>query len=79
MTGFFDLTARGFIGEGRLQLEELVLAFILSSLVGLERELRQKSAGLRTHTLVNERAGEPVVHELIAHWATYRAHIPGQN
>ncbi|WP_215751006.1 MULTISPECIES: MgtC/SapB family protein [unclassified Gluconobacter] len=52
MTGFFDLTARGFIGEGRLQLEELVLAFILSSLVGLERELRQKSAGLRTHTLV---------------------------
>ena len=52
MTGFFDLTARGLIGEGRLQLEELVLAFILSSLVGLERELRQKSAGLRTHTLV---------------------------
>lgn len=27
----------------------------------------------------NERAGEPVVHELIAHWATYRTHIPGQN
>ena len=30
----------------------LGLAFLLSSVIGLERELRQKSAGLRTHTLV---------------------------
>jgi putative Mg2+ transporter-C (MgtC) family protein len=30
----------------------LLLAFALSSIIGLERELRQKSAGLRTHTLV---------------------------
>jgi putative Mg2+ transporter-C (MgtC) family protein len=30
----------------------LALAFALCSLIGLERELRQKSAGLRTHTLV---------------------------
>jgi putative Mg2+ transporter-C (MgtC) family protein len=30
----------------------LLLAFALSSLIGFERELRQKSAGLRTHTLV---------------------------
>ncbi len=30
----------------------LILAFVLSSLIGLERERRQKSAGLRTHTLV---------------------------
>jgi len=30
----------------------LVLAFILGSLFGLERERRQKPAGLRTHTLV---------------------------
>ena len=30
----------------------LALAFGLSSVIGLERELRQKSAGLRTHTLV---------------------------
>jgi len=35
-----------------LQLEELALAFVLSALVGVEREIRQKSAGLRTHTLV---------------------------
>lgn len=30
----------------------LLLAFVLSALIGLEREARQKSAGLRTHTLV---------------------------
>jgi len=30
----------------------LVLALVLSSVVGLERELRHKVAGLRTHTLV---------------------------
>ena len=31
---------------------ELTLAFALSALVGAEREIRQKSAGLRTHCLV---------------------------
>ncbi|MFD2767937.1 MgtC/SapB family protein [Micromonospora eburnea] len=31
---------------------DLVLAFVLSAAIGLEREIRQKSAGLRTHTLV---------------------------
>ncbi|RBM09737.1 MgtC/SapB family protein [Novacetimonas cocois] len=39
-------------GEGWVQLGELGLAFLLSGLVGLEREIRQKSAGLRTYTLV---------------------------
>jgi putative Mg2+ transporter-C (MgtC) family protein len=39
-------------GQGWLQIGELALAFVLSALIGLERELRQKSAGLRTHTLV---------------------------
>jgi putative Mg2+ transporter-C (MgtC) family protein len=38
--------------EGWLQVGELGLALLLSALVGLEREVRQKSAGLRTHTLV---------------------------
>jgi len=47
MQGLFDLT-----GQGWLQFEELLLAFVLSALVGLEREIRQKSAGLRTYTLV---------------------------
>ncbi len=47
MSAMLDLT-----GQGWLQLTELTLAFILSALVGVEREIRQKSAGLRTHTLV---------------------------
>jgi putative Mg2+ transporter-C (MgtC) family protein len=40
------------LGQGWEQAAELVLAFVLSALIGLEREFRQKSAGLRTHTLV---------------------------
>jgi len=47
LAGFLDVT-----GQGWLQLSELALAFVLSALVGVEREIRQKSAGLRTHTLV---------------------------
>jgi putative Mg2+ transporter-C (MgtC) family protein len=39
-------------GQGWLQLSELGLAFVLAALIGLEREIRQKSAGLRTYTLV---------------------------
>ena len=39
-------------GQGWVQVGELALAFVLSMLIGLEREIRQKSAGLRTHTLV---------------------------
>jgi putative Mg2+ transporter-C (MgtC) family protein len=39
-------------GQGLKQVGELALAFALSTLIGLEREWRQKSAGLRTHTLV---------------------------
>src|SRR6201996_363045 len=41
-----------FAGQGWLQLGELTLAFFLSAVVGLERELRQKAAGLRPYTLV---------------------------
>ena len=40
------------IGQSWLQLSELALAFALSALIGLEREIGQKSAGLRTYTLV---------------------------
>src|ERR1700754_2395792 len=38
--------------QGWSQLSLLGLALVLSAAIGLERELRQKSAGLRTHTLV---------------------------
>src|ERR1700685_2143445 len=39
-------------GEGWRQVAELGLALVLSAAIGLEREIRQKHAGLRTHTLV---------------------------
>jgi putative Mg2+ transporter-C (MgtC) family protein len=38
--------------EGWLQVGELGLGLALSAVIGLERETRQKSAGLRTHSLV---------------------------
>lgn len=39
-------------GQGLTQFGELGLALVLSTLIGIEREWRQKSAGLRTYTLV---------------------------
>jgi putative Mg2+ transporter-C (MgtC) family protein len=38
--------------EGLLQVGEFALALLLSSIIGLEREFRQKQAGLRTQALV---------------------------
>ena len=40
------------IGQSWLQFAELGLALVLSALIGLEREIRQKSAGHGTYTLV---------------------------
>lgn len=42
----------GLAGQGPSQVAELGAAFALSAAVGLERELKQKSAGLRTYTVV---------------------------
>ncbi len=39
-------------GQTFIQLGELTLALVLSTFIGLEREFRVRSAGLRTHTLV---------------------------
>lgn len=39
-------------GQGLKQLIEVGAAFFLSGAVGFERELRQKSAGLRTYTII---------------------------
>ncbi|MFJ8793766.1 MgtC/SapB family protein [Streptomyces sp. NPDC102462] len=39
-------------GQGLRQIAELGLALLLSTLIGLERAVQQKSAGLRTHALV---------------------------
>ncbi len=44
--------AHALNGEGWRQVGELGLALLLSAVIGLEREIRQKNAGLRTHTLV---------------------------
>jgi putative Mg2+ transporter-C (MgtC) family protein len=43
-------------GQGATQFIELGLAFFLSALIGLEREIRHKSAGLRTYTVVGTAA-----------------------
>jgi putative Mg2+ transporter-C (MgtC) family protein len=51
MSGFDWLSTEPY-GQTALQLGELTLALVLSSFIGLEREFRMKSAGLRTHTLV---------------------------
>jgi putative Mg2+ transporter-C (MgtC) family protein len=48
-------------GPGLRELGELALAFVLSSLVGLEREWRHKPTGLRTHTLVGVAAAVFVI------------------
>jgi hypothetical protein len=39
-------------GQGLMQLGELGMAFLLPAFIGLEREVRHKSAGFRTYTLV---------------------------
>jgi putative Mg2+ transporter-C (MgtC) family protein len=44
--------ARPLGGQGWRQAGELALALVLAASIGLEREIRQKNAGLRTHTLV---------------------------
>src|ERR1700733_14432495 len=43
-------------GQGLRQFMELGLAFVLSASIGLEREIRRKSAGLRTYTVVGTTA-----------------------
>ena len=43
-------------GQGATQFIQLGLAFVLSAAIGLEREIRHKSAGLRTYTVVGTAA-----------------------
>jgi len=44
--------ANTLFGDGLKQTAELCAALLLAAAIGLEREIRQKDAGLRTHTLV---------------------------
>lgn len=43
-------------GQGWIQIGQLCLAFLLCGLIGLERQLRGKRAGLRTQTIVGTTA-----------------------
>jgi len=43
-------------GQGPQRFIELGAAFLLSAIIGLEREIRHKSAGLRTYTVVGTAA-----------------------
>jgi putative Mg2+ transporter-C (MgtC) family protein len=43
-------------GQGAKQFIELGTAFVLSAIIGVEREMRHKSAGLRTYTVVGTSA-----------------------
>jgi hypothetical protein len=43
-------------GQSLSQFSELGIAFLLSAVIGLEREIRHKSAGLRTYTVVGTAA-----------------------
>jgi putative Mg2+ transporter-C (MgtC) family protein len=47
-----DFLAPEPLGQTSVQFAELGLALLLSALIGLEREFKLKSAGLRTHALV---------------------------
>lgn len=49
---FWEVIERELSGDSWLRVSEIFLAFFLTSLIGLEREMRLKSAGLRTHALV---------------------------
>ena len=61
--------------EGWLQAGELGLALLLSAVIGLEREVRQKSAGLRTYTLVGVGAA---LFMLISKYGFTDALLPGR-
>jgi putative Mg2+ transporter-C (MgtC) family protein len=50
------MAAMNMDGQGTKQFLELGAAFLLSALIGLEREIRHKSAGLRTYTVVGTTA-----------------------
>jgi putative Mg2+ transporter-C (MgtC) family protein len=50
------MAAMNMDGQGTKQFLELGAAFLLSAFIGLEREIRHKSAGLRTYTVVGTTA-----------------------
>ncbi|MBB3606852.1 putative Mg2+ transporter-C (MgtC) family protein [Mycolicibacterium sp. BK556] len=51
-TWLADPPLLGGPGQGTRQILELLIAFVLTALIGLEREIHGKSAGLRTQAIV---------------------------
>ena len=51
-TWLADPPLLGGPGQGSRQILELLIAFVLTALIGLEREIHGKSAGLRTQAIV---------------------------
>ena len=56
ISGWPDPPFFGGPGQGTRQIVELFVAFGLTALIGLEREIQGKSAGLRTQTIVGTAA-----------------------
>ncbi len=50
------MTLSEISGQGLQQFVELGAAFVLSAIIGLEQEIRHRSAGLRTYTIVGTTA-----------------------
>ena len=63
------------VAQGWSQLGDLGVALVLSAAIGLEREIRQKSAGLRTHTLVGVGAA---LFMLVSKFGFYDVVLPGR-
>ena len=61
-------------GQGWGQIGALALALLLTALIGLEREMRLKDAGLRTHTVVGVGAA---LFMLVSKYAFYDVVQPG--
>jgi putative Mg2+ transporter-C (MgtC) family protein len=61
----------GTVGQGLKQFIELGTAFLLSALIGLEREVRRKSAGLRTYAVVGTTAALSACLQVWLHRRTY--------
>jgi len=55
-TWLADPSLLGGPGQGSRQILELLISFGLTALIGLEREIHGKSAGLRTQTIVGTAA-----------------------
>lgn len=74
MTYLIRVSGAAMSGELHM-LGPLILAVVLSAVIGLERELRRKVAGLRTHTLVGLGAA---MFTLVGKYGFHDVVVPGR-